>query len=64
MVEREKEVIVTNGDGGGGSGVLIAVVLLVLVVGVLFYLFGQGMLGGGDKDINADIKIETPAKTN
>jgi hypothetical protein len=29
---------------------------------VLFLLFGRGLLGGGDKDIN--VKIDTPAKTN
>lgn len=64
MAEHEKEVIVTDG-GGGGGGVLIAVVLLIVVLVVLFFLFGRDMLnGGGDKDINADIKIETPAKTN
>jgi hypothetical protein len=40
------------------------VVLLIVVVGVLFFLFGDRLMGSGDKDINADIKIETPAKTN
>lgn len=63
MADREKEVIVTDG-GGGNGGVLIAVVLLIVVVVVLFLLFGRGLLNGNaDKDINADIKIETP-KTN
>ena len=64
MAEHEKEVIVTDG-GGGGGGMIIAVVLLIAVIVVLFFLFGRGLLNGdGDKDINADIKIETPAKTN
>jgi len=64
MAEHEKEVIVTDGGGGGGGGVLIAVVLLIVVLVVLFFLFGRDMLGDGDKDINADIKVETPATTN
>jgi predicted metalloprotease len=65
MAEREREVIVTDGGGGGGSGVIIGVVLVIAVVVVLFLLFGRGLLGGGEtKDINADIKINTPAKTN
>jgi len=63
MVDREREVIVTDGGrGGGGSGVIIGVVLVIAVVVVLFLLFGRGLLGGGDKDIN--VKIDTPAKTN
>jgi len=62
MAEREKEVIVTDG-GGGGGGAIIAVVLLIAVLVVLFFVFGRGMLNGdGDKDINADVKIETPSK--
>ena len=64
MAEREKEVIVTS-DGGGGSGAIIAVVLLIAVVVVLFLLFGRGLLSGdGTTDINADIKVDTPAKNN
>ena len=64
MAEHERDVIVTDGGGGGGGGVIIAVVLLIVVAGVLFFLFGDRLMGDGDKDINADIKIETPAKTN
>lgn len=64
MVEREKEVIVTNGGGGGGSGAIIAVVLLIAVLVVLFLVFGRGLLGSGTKDINANVKIETPSTNN
>jgi hypothetical protein len=60
MAEVEKEVIVTR-DGGGG-GMIIAVVLVIAVLVVLFLLFGRGLLNGnGAQDINADIKIDTPA---
>lgn len=64
MAEREKEVIVTNGGGGGGSGTIIAVVLLIAVLVVLFLVFGRGLLGSGSRNINADVKIETPATGN
>jgi hypothetical protein len=66
MAEHEREVIVTNdGGGGGGGGMIIGIVLVLAVVVVLFLIFGRGLLGGGgDKDINADIKIDTPAKNN
>ena len=58
----EKEVIVTDGGGGGGGGVLIAVVLLIALVVVLFLVFGRGLLHGNNPtDINADVKIDTPA---
>jgi len=64
MAEREKEVIVTS-DGGGGGGAIVALVLLIAVVVVLFLLFGRGLIGGdGATDINADIKVDTPAKNN
>ena len=65
MAEHEKEVIVTNGgDGGGGGGAIIAVVLLIAVLVVLFLVFGRGLLGSGTKNINADVKIETPSSNH
>lgn len=59
----EKEVIVTNDGGGGGAGMIVAIVLLIAVLVGLFLLYQNGVFSGGDRDINADIKIETP-KTN
>lgn len=60
MAEREREVIVTNdGGGGGGLGMLAGVVLVLAVLAVLFFVFKDRIIGGSD--INADIKIETPA---
>ena len=57
----EKEVIVTGSDGGGGGGAmaLVAVVLIVALLVGLYLIFGRGLLNG-DRDINADVKIETP----
>ena len=59
----EKEVIVTNDGGGGGAGMIIALVLLVALLIVGFLLYQNGVFSGGSRDINADIKVETP-KTN
>jgi hypothetical protein len=62
MAEREKEVIVTgNGDGGGsGFGMLAGVILVLAVLAILFFVFKDRIIGGSS-DINADVKIETPA---
>lgn len=59
----EKEVIVTRDGGGGGAGMIIALAVLLLVLGGLFLAYQNGMFSGGARDIDADIKIETP-KTN
>jgi hypothetical protein len=57
-VERETTVI-TTGDGGGGGGTIVAVILIIAVLGLLFYLFGDRLMGGG-KD--ADIKVNVSAQ--
>ena len=60
MAEREKEVIVTNdGGGGGGFGMLAGVILVLAVLAILFFVFKDRIMGS--QDINADVKIETPA---
>jgi hypothetical protein len=65
MADREKEVIVTGDGGSGGGTAIIVVVLLIAVLVVLFFVFGRGMLNGSNgTDINADIKVDTPAKNN
>ena len=61
MAEREKEVIVTNDGGGGGFGMLAGVILVLAVLAILFFVFKDNILGSGTQDINADVKIETPA---
>ena len=61
MAEREKEVIVTgDGGGGGGFGMLAGVILVLAVLAILFFVFKDRIMGGS-QDINADVKIETPA---
>lgn len=58
MVE-EKTTVVETG-GGGGAIALLAIAILAIAV-VLFLLFGQNLLNG-TKTVNADVKIENPAK--
>jgi hypothetical protein len=61
MADREKEVIVTDGGGGGaGFGMLAGVILVLAVLGVLFFVFKDKILGTGSHDVN--VKIETPSK--
>ena len=62
MAEHEKEVIVTNGGGGGGMGMAAVLLLIVALAVILFLVFGRGMLGGSTQKIDADVKIDTPAK--
>ena len=63
MADREKEVIVTSdGGGGGGMGVVAVLLLIVALAVILFLVFGRGMLGGGTQKVDADVKIDTPAK--
>jgi hypothetical protein len=61
MAEREREVIVTNDGGGSGFGMLAGVVLVLAVLAVLFFVFKDRILGGGDTNIKADVKVEGPA---
>ena len=56
----DKEVIVTDsGGGGGGFGMLAGVILVLAVLAILFFVFKDRIMGSSD--INADVKIETPA---
>jgi hypothetical protein len=58
-VERETTVIATDG-GGGGGGTILAVILLIAVLGLLFYLFGDRLMGGS-KDTKIDVNVSAPA---
>lgn len=61
MAEHEKEVIVTDSGGGSGLGMLAGVILVLAVLAILFFVFKDQIMGSGSTDINADVKIETPA---
>lgn len=61
MADREKEVIVTNdGGGGAGMGMIVGVILVLAVLGVLFFVFKDQILGHSTS-INADVKVEAPS---
>jgi uncharacterized membrane protein len=59
--DRETTVITTDG-GGGGGGTIVAVILLIAILGLLFYLFGDRLMGGS-KDTKIDVDVSAPAKT-
>ena len=47
--------------GGGGAGTVIAVVVgIIAILVVAYFLFGQGLLNGETKKIDANVKVETP----
>lgn len=48
-------------ETGGGAGTVIAVIVgIIAILVVAYFLFGQGMLNGDTKKVDADIKVETP----
>lgn len=59
MADREKEVIVTDSGGGAGFGMFAGVILVLAVLGVLFFVFKDRILGTGSSDIN--VKVELPS---
>ena len=58
----EEKTIVTTDGGGSILGPIVAVVALLALIVVLFLSFGRGLLDGGTEKIDADIRIETPAR--
>ena len=58
--EGKTTVIETDGGGSGGAIALLAVAIIAIAV-VLFLVFGQNLLSN-TKQINADIKVDTPSK--
>jgi hypothetical protein len=62
MAEHERETTVIATDGGGGGGTILAVVLLIAVLALLFYLFGDRIMGES-KETKIDVDVSAPAKT-
>lgn len=59
MADEGKTTIIKT-DGGGGGIALLAIAIIAIAV-VLFLVFGQNLMGN-TKTIDADVKIDTPAK--
>lgn len=49
-----------NGGNGGRGGLyaLLAIIIVLIVLAIVLFLPGRG--GDGTRDIDADIRIETP----
>jgi len=57
VVERERTTIInTGGSDRGGGGSILAIVLLIALGVVAYLVFGQSLMGGGDTDVNIDVK--------
>jgi hypothetical protein len=60
--DTDRETTVVHTDGGGSGGTILAVVLLIAVLALLFYLFGDRLMGSDDTTIKADVDVSAPAK--
>jgi hypothetical protein len=48
-------------ETGGGAGTVIAVIVgIIAILVVAYFLFGQGLMNGETKKIDANVKVETP----
>lgn len=61
MADEGKTTIVETGGGGSGGAIALLAVAIIAIAVVLFLMFGQNLLGN-TKKVDADIKIDTPAK--
>jgi hypothetical protein len=57
--DRDRETTVVHTSDGGSGGTILAVVLLIAVLAVLFYLFGDRIMGGS-KDTKIDVDVSAP----
>jgi len=58
----DRETTVVHTSDGGSGGTILAVVLLIAVLAVLFYLFGDRIMGGGG-DTKIDVDVSAPGNT-
>ncbi|MFX7605161.1 hypothetical protein ABTJ35_19025, partial [Acinetobacter baumannii] len=59
--EMSEEKVTVVERGGGGTAIAI-VVGIVAILAILYVLFGTNLLSGKTEKIDADIKVEAPAK--
>ncbi|HTU11812.1 MAG TPA: hypothetical protein VMG08_13045 [Allosphingosinicella sp.] len=53
---RHETTIINTGERGGGGGATMLALVIALLVGIGAFLYFGGYLGGGDRDININIK--------
>lgn len=61
MADDGKTTIIETGRGGGGGAIALLAIAIIAIAVVLFLVFGQNLMGN-TKTIDADVKIDTPAK--
>ncbi|MEO5939237.1 MAG: hypothetical protein ABIQ43_09550 [Sphingomonas sp.] len=61
MADDGKTTIIETGNGGGGGAIALLAIAIIAIAVVLFLVFGQNLMGN-TKTIDADVKIDTPAK--
>ena len=59
MAEERTTVVET---GGGAGGAIALIVGIVAILAILYVIFGTNLLQSGPQKIDADVKIDTPAK--
>ena len=61
MADDGKTTIIETRSGGSTGAIVLLAVAIIAVAVVLFLMFGQNMMSN-TKTIDADVKIDTPAK--
>lgn len=59
MVEERTTVVET---GGGAGGAIALIVGIVAILAILYVIFGTNLLQTGPQKIEADVKVDAPAK--
>ncbi|MEO5494430.1 MAG: hypothetical protein ABIR08_10435 [Sphingomonas sp.] len=61
MADEGKTTIIETGGGGGGGAIALLAIAIIAIAVVLFLVFGQNLMGD-TKTVDANVKIDTPAK--
>ncbi|MDB5682134.1 MAG: hypothetical protein JWO16_1939 [Sphingomonas bacterium] len=61
MADDGKTTIIETDRGGGTGAIALLAIAIIAIAVVLFLVFGQNLLGN-TKTVDADVKIDTPAK--
>lgn len=61
MADDGKTTIIETGNGGGSGAIALLAIAIIAIAVVLFLVFGQNLMGN-TKTVDANVKIDTPAK--